>query len=187
MNVSEIDSAKTSISGFVVLAILLLLISYTVRLVIRSSSTTAATQSLMADVRQSARTPPGRPVRTRDFLAWGIPGYRALYRRLVAKELAKGWVATFQGFLIAAVPFVVSAAAVWSRSSLIGAVKAAISTALMVPFVCGLIGYGIYAIQNRITLFVEQKKVEQRNQSLLLRRYDGAVPQDNGDSGSETS
>lgn len=173
MNVTEIDSSKTSINGFVILAVMLVVLSYCIRLFMRSSAIATAKQNLMSNVRQSTRTPPGSPVRTRDFLAWGIPGYRVVYSGLMSDELPPGWqLSAFFLFTIAAAYFL-PLSSLWSRSELLSSVKSTISIAATIPLVCAMIGYMLYSIQNRLNVFGWRTAEAERLYTILISRYHG--------------
>lgn len=178
MNVVEINSLKTPISDFVIVAVMLVMLSYSVRLLIRSSTVTTAKQSLTSSVRGMSRTPPGFPIRTRDFLAWGIPGYRLVYQSLASDKLPVGWQLYTLSFLTIGAAFILPLSSIWSRSELISSAKTTISIAAMLPPVCALIGFMLYQFQNGVMRDKSRTKAEQRNQSLLLSRYHGTENED---------
>lgn len=175
MNVTEIDASKTSIAAFVILAVTLVTLSYCVRLLLRSSAIATAKQSLMSEVRKLSRTPPGLPVRTRDFLAWGIPGYRTAYRSLTSDEIPVGWQLYALFFMTIAAAYLLPLSSVWSRSELLSSVKATVSIATTMALIFALAGFVIYQIQARLVLFAGWRSDAERRRSILLRRYHGTV------------
>ena len=61
------------------------------RLTVRSATVISAKRKLVSEVRARSRTPATSTIRTRDFLAWGIPGYRLIYESLQSEKAPATW------------------------------------------------------------------------------------------------
>jgi hypothetical protein len=121
MQVKEIDPTTTSIKWFVVMAIGVTALSYSVRLLIRSSVFIEPRQKMMASVRLAAEIPVDRDVPLRAFLGWAF-GW-------VFQKLALTRVGRVVGVLLCTI---IPLIPLWSSESLGHGMKAAMSINLSI-------------------------------------------------------
>lgn len=131
MQVKELNQETTSITGFVGLALGVVLSSYAVRLLIRSQPFIHMRARVANGIREYSGLLDGQPIRTRDFLAW-------TWHRTVTDQISFAFGNDYHESL-ATIAVVVSALivmiSVWASSSLVPSMKLAISMAVIILFI----------------------------------------------------
>ena len=167
MNVKELDKSTTSIYAFIIMAIAIILLSYGVRLFIRSRALASMLETMMANVRTFSDTPEGNPVPTTTFLRWtGHTSYRPVARLFASLSDRDSRLRLALIIGIAAI-WLLPLSSLWANKHLAAGMKTTISVAVTLPFLLSLIGSAIESVQYGITLFAKSQQVSNRQAQLL--------------------
>jgi hypothetical protein len=128
MQVKELDPETTSVKWFVLTAVVVIGLSYGIRLLIRSKICTQTISEMAVNLRKTTRISDRQPIRTRDFIRW------------VTSRITVGFIRTRRGKGIAMLLFgLVAMIPLWFRSTLLDGLKAVISIGVLVLVIFSLL------------------------------------------------
>lgn len=146
------DPSTTSISAFFGLGIGITLLSYSVRLIIRSDLMVDVRHGFLDRVRNDSSTPENVPIRTRDAI-------RFMMRRITRpiKRLIDRFGSPAMYIILGSSP-IIPMIVVWSRTGLAGSMKLAISVVFILIIVMVAMGWVIQYVQGRLLSYNQARQ-----------------------------
>lgn len=170
MQVRELDPSTTSIKWFVVLSILVLLLSYSVRLLIRSRLWVQVVHLVMRSARAYSGLREKEPVPTGNFLHWmGYIVFVKPYEHLLATEF--GDLLRDEGPLVLFIVVcgLIPLLSVWTNKGLHGGIKLVISLAICLTIVVTIVGMTAPSLRKALVKWAKRHRDRHTNRRMRRR------------------